>query len=202
MIFRTQIAFQFDSALPRDRVVITPHFLGDNPSALANALKTNINADPNVGATVPYTIKVYDAEKAPPNYPIAEVTNGTGFLATTHPRELALCLSYYSGFNRKRLRGRLYIPVTFLPGTLGLRPSATAITACENWGNILHDGLPSGHQWMLWSRVDRKANTVSDWWVDDEWDIMRSRGLRGTTRTTGALASDEEREAIQASHSE
>src|SRR3954467_8574990 len=98
--YRVQIAFQLDTALPRDAVTINPHYSGDNPQALGDALKVNLMANANVGATCPFTVKVYDALKAPPSYPLYTVSNGTGFLASTKPREVALCLSYYSTWNR------------------------------------------------------------------------------------------------------
>ena len=30
--------------------------------------------------------------------------------------------------------------------------------------------------------------TVTNWYVDDEWDVVRSRGLRATTRTAGTTS--------------
>jgi len=29
---------------------------------------------------------------------------------------------------------------------------------------------------------------VSNWWVDDEWDTVRSRGLRPDIRVTGTVS--------------
>src|SRR3982751_2212245 len=108
-IFRAQISFPADTALPRDQMSITPHYTGDNASALANWLKASLIAWPST-ATRPFKIKVYDAEKAKPNYPLATAEQTGTTPNTGAPREVCLCLSYFSTFNRKSWRGRLYLP--------------------------------------------------------------------------------------------
>lgn len=181
--YRVQMGFPLESALPKDVVTINPHYFGDDPQGLVDRLKANLIASVLVGAATPFTIKCYDAEKPPPSYPLAIATNGTGFKVTTQPHELAMCLSYYSTWNRPGYRGRLYIPVTFIAGgAVNLRPSGTQITNTLAWGTILTSGLPAGHNWILWSRKQQKGFGVTNTWVDDEWDVMRSRGLRGSTR--------------------
>jgi hypothetical protein len=47
--------------------------------------------------------------------------------------------------------------------------------------------LPSGHKWVLFSRKNAAAYDVTAVYVNDEWDIVRSRGLRETTRQTGTV---------------
>src|SRR3954466_10470065 len=122
-VFRAQISFQLDTAFPRDAVTITPHYQGDNAQALADALKTNLMAHSLVGAAgLPFKVRVYDAEKPPPSYPLASSANGTGFVPSSHPREIALCLSYYSTWNRPSYRGRLYIPGHLIGSQMALRP--------------------------------------------------------------------------------
>jgi hypothetical protein len=187
-IYRVQIGFPMDSALPKDVITLNPHYVGDNPQALADMLKANLIANTNVTVTTPFTVKVYDAVKPPPSYPLATAVNGTGFGANNVPRELALCLSYYSTYNQPRLRGRLYIPLRLIgAASIGLRPSAANITAVLNWGNTLGKGLPANTNLVVFSRKEQKAYGVSNLWVDDEWDVVRSRGLRGTTRQTAVL---------------
>jgi hypothetical protein len=186
-IYRAQIGFPFDSALPRDVVTINPHYFGDNAQALADALKANLIANVQVGATVPFTIKIYDAQKAPPSYPLATVTQLTGQTTTNVPHELALCLSYYSTFNRPSYRGRLYIPAHFVGGAMSLRPTTTQRSNAGSFANTLGKNLPSQHNWVVYSPKLGQSNGVSNWWVDDEWDVMRSRGLKATTRTTGTI---------------
>jgi hypothetical protein len=187
-VFRAQISFQLDTAFPRDAVTITPHYQGDNAQALADALKTNLMAHSLVGAAgLPFKVRVYDAEKPPPSYPLASSANGTGFVPSSHPREIALCLSYYSTWNRPSYRGRLYIPGHLIGSQMALRPTASQITAGLAWANTLGKGLPAQHTWSVWSKKLQRAFTISDVWVDDEWDTVRSRGLRGETRQVATL---------------
>lgn len=183
--YRAQISFPHDTAFPRDAVSINPHFTGDNPDALIDVLVNNIKAITEVGASRSFTVKLYDAEKAPPNYPLETRVNGTGFSTSAKPREIALCLSYYSTWNRPRYRGRLYIPGQFISGSFDLRPTGAQRQIALNWAQAFILNMPPTHRWVVWSRIDRKAYGVSDFWVDDEWDIVRTRGMRGTTRTTG-----------------
>jgi hypothetical protein len=179
--YRTQISWQFDSAFARDAITINPHFNGDNPGALADALMTNLQGVP-AGPTLNFSVKVYDALKPKPNPPLVTRVHGTSFTASTHPREVALCLSYYSTYNQPRYRGRLYIPAQFIGGTLGLRPDTTQMANAMIFRTILTTGLPPAHNWVVYSPTAGKSYGVSNCWVDDEWDIIRSRGLRGTTR--------------------
>jgi hypothetical protein len=187
MILRAQIGFPVDTALPRDVMTINPHFNGTNAAALADQLATNLKAITEVGTTRSFTIKVYDAQASPPNYPLATVVNGTGFSTASRPREIAVCLSYYGVNNRPRERGRLYIPGLFVPGAFDLRPSSTQRVAIGNWATAFQTGLQSIGVWVVYSRIQGSAISVKNWFVDDEWDIVRSRGTRPTTRLTGVV---------------
>jgi hypothetical protein len=182
-VYRAQIGFPLDSALPRDIVTVNPHYNGGDAQGLADRLKANLIANVQIGASQPFTIKIYDAKKAPPSYPLATATNGTGFVATTHPRELGLCLSYYAQWNRPTFRGRVYIPCHFLLGSVGLRPTSTQIANALAWKDTLTNGLPSGTFFVVYSRKTGQDSQVTNWWVDDEWDVTRSRGLKPTTRS-------------------
>lgn len=187
MIFRALIAFQLDSTLPRDQVTISPHYFGDDAQALADRLKTNLIAVPEVGVTTPFTVKVYNAQAPPPSYPLASSASGTGSIVTGVMREAALCLSYYSTYNRPGYRGRVFIPAYFVGGPLGLRPTTTQMSKALGWGNALGKGLPTGTNLVVYSRKQDKSFGVDHTWVDDEWDVMRSRGLRSTTRQLGTI---------------
>lgn len=182
------MSFPYDSALPRDAITINPHFFGDNADALADALKTNLTGWPAT-SLLPATIKVYDAAKAPPSYPLAVATKTGTTPNTAHPRELCLCLSYYTTYNRPRYRGRLYLPAAWVGGSPGLRPTALQRDQVIEFATaVLTPNLPAAHNWVVWSNVERKSQGgVSNVWCDDEWDIMRSRGLRGTVRTEATV---------------
>lgn len=185
-IYRAQISFPTDSLLPRDELVITPHFNGDNPGALCNALKANLIAHGAVGIK-PFKIKVYDALKAPPSYPLATAEQ-TGTQATSiGPREVSLCLSYYATYNRPSYRGRVYLPNWLLGGSCDIRPTVAQRDAALLFHQVLTQNLPSAHRFAVYSRKFRESYSVSDFWVDDEWDTVRARGLRGTARVTAKI---------------
>lgn len=188
-IYRAMINFPVDGVLPQDNMIITPHYGGDDPQGLADRLKTNLTAFSPVGALKPFKIRIYDAQKAPPSYPLATAEQaGTPPTTTTGPRELALCLSYYSTWNRPRYRGRLYIPHVLIGGQVSGRPTAQQMTTCLDFTTPLTSGLPTGTSWCVYSPTSNAFYGVSDAWVDDEWDIVRSRGRKGTTRQTKTIA--------------
>lgn len=182
-IFRAQISFPTDTALPRDELVITPHYNGDNASALCNALKANLIAYGGVGIK-PFKIKVYDALKAPPSYPLATAEQTGTAAVSIGPREVSLCLSYYSTYNRPSYRGRLYLPNWLLGGSCGIRPTVPQRDAALAFHAVLANGLPAQHRFAVYSRKNRESYSVSDFWVDDEWDTVRARGMKGTARVT------------------
>jgi hypothetical protein len=184
---KVQVSFACDSTLPRDRVVITPHYFTDNPQALVDKLLLNLKGLTLVGATVDLLLKSYDVAGPPPHDPTAEAHQVGSAVTSPGPREVALCLSYYATRNAKRHRGRLYIPNAFIGGPIGLRPSAGHRSAVMAFGDALGKGLPSGSTWVVWSTVDATHRPVTDYWVDDEWDTVRSRGLRSTTRSTATI---------------
>lgn len=185
--YRAQIAFALDTALPRDACVITPHYTGSDPQALADGLKSNLIANPHVTSIVPFTVNIYDATGPKPHHPIGTASSGTGAAAGSGPREVSLCLSYYAGLNQPRLRGRLYIPQAFFGAPSATRPTGTQITTAMSFGPTLGKTLPTGVKWVVWSRVTSTAHDVTNYWVDDEWDTIRSRGLKSTTRQLGTI---------------
>jgi hypothetical protein len=186
-VVKTQISFACDSTLPRDRVVITPHYFTDDPQALADKLLLNVKGITLVGAVVDLQVKVYDQAGPPPHFPIGEAHQVGSAVTSPGPRETALCLSYYATRNRARYRGRLYIPNAFIGGPINVRPTSTQRSAAMAFGPALGKNLPSGSTWVVWSTVDATHRPVTDYWVDDEWDTIRSRGLKGTTRSTGTI---------------
>lgn len=188
-IYRVQISFPVDSNLPVDAMSINPHYFGDDAQGLADVLKNNLAAFASVGPSRPFTIKVYDAQKPPPNYPLATAVQAGTPINSVVPRELSLCLSYYSTYNRPRYRGRLYLPSPYITGAYGARPTGAQITEALSWRTPLTQGLPSAHNMVVYSRFLDQANGVSDFWVDDEWDIVRSRGRKPTTRSEAEYGS-------------
>lgn len=186
--YRVQMQFPMDGTLPKDVITLNPHFNGDNADALLAALKANLDAwAPTAGK--PYTLKAYDANQLPPSFPLATRTNPGTPPTSAAPREVALCLSYYTTWNRPRYRGRLYLPVGWLTNAPSSRPSSIQRDGVISFAKeVLSKSLPAATNWIVWSRVERKAmGGVSNVWCDDEWDTVRSRGLKGTTRTLATI---------------
>jgi hypothetical protein len=192
-IYRAHVALGADGPLARDRFVITPHFRsvvgGENFTTIAQDIAEDLQGPLGVNREIKVTI--YSAEGPKPHYPLGTYTAGANlYPASTVPRELALCLSYYSGINVPRFRGRLYIPLACTGvTTTGLRPSQTAINPVKEVGLKLAGAGPTSWEWVVFSRRDNAARPVTNYYVDDEWDVVRSRGGRPTFRdvatTTG-----------------
>lgn len=186
MIARVQMGFPFDSALPRDVVTINPHYNTANPQPLLDHLKSALTA--YIGtAGHSFTLKAYDARAKPPSYPVATASYEGTIPNSGAPREVALCLSYYAQYNRPTYRGRLYLPVTWFAPQPNVRPSTSVQQAVIDFMPVLAHSLPQGDFWTLWSPRRQLDAQVTDVWCDDEWDTVRSRGLRGTNRLTAKV---------------
>jgi len=193
-IYRLQCSFGADTAFPRDRFVFTPHFNVSLPGADVQALCDDLAAGLQawfVAQSSPnreISVKGYDAQGTPPVFPVGDALLNPGdYPASGAARELAICLSFYSERNRPRQRGRLYIPHAFFGSGVGLRPGAADRGRVGELATIFANLGGTDVDWVVFSRADNAARSVSDWWVDDEWDIIRSRGLRPTTRLAGTV---------------
>lgn len=189
-VARMQCSFGADTAFPRDRITITPHFNiaslgGTGWQGLADDLCAALNTWLGNGREV--VVKAYDAEHAKPNPPQATKTLNAGLTPVSpNNRETALCLSFYSGSNVPRKRGRLYIPAMFLTtGVVPVRPTQAQRDQLSQFVSIFTNLGGVNVDWVVWSRADRAARKVTNWFVDDDWDVQRRRGLRPTTRSTG-----------------
>jgi hypothetical protein len=58
------------------------------------------------------------------------------------------------------------------------------MTSALAFRTVLNSNMPGGTFLEVWSPTQQTGSGVTDFWVDDEWDIIRSRGLKGTTRQT------------------
>lgn len=189
------------SLLPRDAIQINPVVNVQLPSpdydALVSDWMTALRGwGGNIG-TAQMTCKAYDVSKPKPNYPVFEKTTNPGtFGINNYPREVALCLSFYAGNNVKRRRGRLYLPAIWgiVTGGLTERPATTVQQKVADLVPILTALGGVDVDWSVWSKVDGQARAVTNWWVDNEWDIQRMRGLRGTSRLEGTTTEESGRE--------
>lgn len=186
------------STLPRDSMQITPHFRHQNPlgvgdtdwQQLADDLAAGLAgwASPQIGNSNQLTVKLYEIGKPPPNRPAAtKILNaGQAGEASTF-RELAVCLSFYGGPNAPSNRGRLYVPYFMASAgtSLGVRPSSTVRDKVGTLAPIFAGLGGVNVDWIVWSPTKQAATKVDHWWVDDEYDVQRRRGLKVTARTSG-----------------
>lgn len=187
-IWRLQTEFSADSTLPRDVLTITPHFddggaLTD-PQGLCDDLAAALDTWVGTGERQ-IKVTAYDAQGTKPVYPQGEAIVNVGVApASACMREVALCLSFYSQRNIPRQRGRLYIPAPLWTVASGLtvRPSGPQRQQVMGLGPIFEQLGGVDVDWVVYSRADNDAYPVTNYWVDDEWDVVRSRGLRSTTR--------------------
>lgn len=192
-IWRLQCSFGADSGLARDRLMINPHFndggVGSDPQGLCEDLALELFNWASGHHEV--TVKAYDAQGAVPVFPQGDAVQGNGLYPESgSPREVAVCLSYFSQRNRKRYRGRLYLPFVVMGYTSpnAARPPLGVRTKAMDVAPILAGLGGPDVDWCVYSRVDDVARPVSNFWVDDEWDTVRSRGLRSTTRSVGTAS--------------
>jgi hypothetical protein len=195
-VIRAQIACHTSPTLARDDVLMTPHFDFGLPIAayqdFAEDLAMAIQAWQGASSAArKWTVKLYDTAGAPPHYPLGQHSTPTGAITeATMPRELALCLSFYSEHNRPRHRGRIYVcpGLLFATGVGGVRPNDPTIAKIMELGVLLKDAGGPDVDWCVWSRRDSQARPVTDYWVDDEWDIQRRRGQKPTKRSVAVTS--------------
>jgi len=193
-LYRFQIAQGADSAFPADRIVNTVHFddagVGSDPQQLCQDILDAWQANWLSATAREIRVTAYNVGP-PPQYPVASVIENEGvFPATTQNREIALCLSYYNQRSNPRRRGRIYLcPAISVGQATGARPAAGVMTAALNLGEALAGIGGIDVDWVLYSRRDASHHDVVGCWVDDAWDVVRSRGLRPVTRVERATGS-------------
>lgn len=193
-VWRLQTSIGGDSPDARDRFVITPHVddadLTTSPQELCDDWADQI-AQWYAGASRQIEVTAYDAQGTPPVFPQGHaILNAGAFPISQCPREVAICLSFYSERNLPRQRGRLYIPFALLTQSQSVntaRPTTPAQTLVGDLAQRLADLGGTEVDWVVYSRVDDEARPVSNWYVDNEWDTIRSRGLRPTERVAGTV---------------
>lgn len=189
-VWRLQVEWSLDTLLPRDVLMITPHFDDQDaltsPQDLCDDLAAALD-DWDVGQHQ-IEVTAYDAQGSQPVFPQGHaIINEGEATAATCPREVALCLSFYSERPLPRQRGRLYIPFTFVTGSApgAVRPSGAWMQRVADLAPIFQDLGGTEVDWCVYSRADDQARPVTNWFVDDEWDTVRSRGLRPSSRLAG-----------------
>jgi len=187
-VWRLQTEWLKDTAFPRDRLVITPHFNDAGATTDPQQLCDDLAAALRTWHTAATELRVtaYDAQGTPPVFPQGEAVLNAGVVGdTSMPREVALCLSFYGTRNLPRQRGRLFIPAGLFTNAPAVRPSAANQQKVADLVPLLTNLGGVDVDWCVYSRVSNTFPSVTNWWVDNEWDTIRSRGLRGETRLTG-----------------
>jgi hypothetical protein len=105
------------------------------------------------------------------------------------PAEVALCASFYAGLNRPRYRGRVYLgPFTTVSGsdvvTGGPERATPTVALIDSVAGSLKRLIlnPLTQNLAVYSQLDGVARVVTNGWVDDAWDTVRSRGQAATRR--------------------
>jgi hypothetical protein len=198
-VYKFTTSLPVSDTLPRNRITNTIHLEhvtgGINDDALESmcADLVAVYRDKYPGSVGEITTKAYDTD-AKPNYPRAVVTEHAGNpwgCNTNH--ELALVLSF-AGPNRgdKSGRGRIFTMPQLLGGpqspTIGERPTGPIMDWALSFYSTPNSSFPDlgGVDWKfgIWSPTYKRFTQAQQAWVNDDWDVMRSRGLRESTRRT------------------
>jgi hypothetical protein len=188
-------AWQMVDNNPKNQHVITPCFrrqldINDPLGSLdAKQLTDDLAAALNTWCTATdpqLTVSAYNLQGTKPNYPLAQTKTNIGSFPTPGaPGELALCLSFYADQNQPRRRGRLYVPV-WAAGAAGSDmqsvASAGLMTKVGALAPIFANLGGANVDWGVWSRVDNAFHKATNYWVDNAWDVQRSRGFPPTAR--------------------
>lgn len=189
-LYKFQVQAAGFSLLPRDRMINDLYYTrvldsGDDEGLcldLANVFK---NFWYQAGEI---RVNMYDQPLSGPSGPprATAVVNQGSPMSPGCPQEVALCLSFWATERQNpRRRGRIYLNMgcsAFLPCTV--RPSTAQITAALNLGDELAGIGGADVSWQVFSPTDHQSEDVTNTWCDDEWDTIRSRGLRATLQTT------------------
>lgn len=132
-------------------------------------------------------IVLYDLGEAVPREPHPYgPLDFTPTSSASYPSEVSVCLSFYSDRNLPRQRGRVHIgplkttvgePVDGYP-----RPKPLVRTDLAEAASGLAS-LTSSVRWGVLSQADGVILEVTNGWIDDSFDTIRSRGEDATTRT-------------------
>lgn len=213
-VYRTQVTFPTDNALPRDYVTNTWHFENPSPvfpsdydnvrdlledfyTAVPTGQSQTIASRMSGELNGPALVKIYDLSDAPPRAPIYESTFDITFATTDLlPSEVALVLSFQaervSGLPQNRRRNRVYLgPFNTAAGATGTgagrgRPSSTMTNVIQAAAQDLFDAANASvsWDWRIWSPYNSAALPVDNGWVDDAWDTQRRRGIAPSSRKT------------------
>ncbi len=139
------------------------------------------------------TVKIYDLSQPAPRVPtIYQFQLGAASSSDTGlPTEVAMCLSLKTATLTRRGRGRVFIGPLVQPAVVfdppNIHPNGGLLNSLRYSGADLRNavnpsaGMPA---WSVYSRLANVMHTVTEVWVDNEFDTQRRRGHRATQRVT------------------
>jgi len=161
------------------------------------AIDTFYNELVNLGAlrgraVAGHVEKFYAEDGSVPNYPFEErsLTLASTPPAIGLPTEVNLCASYANDSSnlvpRARRRGRIYIGGWASDTNTVGRPTTTIFTNTTNLFATYVEAVNdiTGFRSVVYSRSNLAGYPIERVWVDNDWDTMRSRGRKSTTRNT------------------
>jgi hypothetical protein len=81
------------------------------------------------------------------------------------------------------------MPVNVIGQSAGyIRPTVGIMNIVKSLAPLLENAGGADVDWSVFSRLDNVARAVTDYYVDDEWDTVRSRGMRPVSRVTGTAS--------------
>lgn len=201
-LIRSEITVQnFNTEVPRDNSVnVVHHTISDtgfNPAVdyqnHADEIKTLFSGNNtttghmfNLYKVRGLTVKVYNmADPTPrPTHAVSTYVPTTWTTDTQlGPRNVSLCLSYYAGRNLPRQRGRIFLgPID--SADISLYPNSIIMANLLDLGHGLFDIGGENVAHVVYSVRDAAPHTISNYWVNNRWDTMRSRLEKETSRVT------------------
>src|SRR4051794_21125091 len=191
-LYRAQVSIAADSLLARDQIVNVLYFddagATTDPEGLAGDL-ADIYQTGWLYDLAQVRVKMYGVGPGH-HLPVADVVRNEGtVLDSQGPREIALCLSYYSERNQPSRRGRIYLPICLYTNhSYGRRPQPSQIAQVVGMGAAFSGLGGADVDWVAYSPTTGDHWDVSHVWCDDEWDVQRRRGLRASTRTLNTVS--------------
>jgi hypothetical protein len=134
------------------------------------------------------TINAYDRADAKPRPEKGHsvYSPGTWNTDTNQARQVALAISFYSGRNLKRSRGRLYL-IPLNNAGASERPSVSVRTAAMGLVTATASAilaLTPAWSFAVYSTADGATKPITNYWVNDVWDTQRRRVPKETVRNT------------------
>jgi hypothetical protein len=208
--YQTQVIIPVDTGIGKDTVINNWH-MNDNAlsgptiqqkiSSWHTALQTFYNSVSSIFSLdidhANVRMKTYDLDLPVPRLPLVnEIKAITAPPAgsLTLPHEICVVLSFnstfQSGVNPARRRGRVYLGplnANIMQGSGGdARVASSTLTTIANAATVLKNGgTTEGWDWRTRSEFS-DANDIPSvvaGWVDNAFDVQRSRGVTATQRT-------------------